>query len=602
MAKLPNLETIEKPKGIFRIFWFIIKLSWRSNKWIFLSAVVTTLVIVGFQFLNSYSFAQILNILVSPDPTWKRIIPFLILIIFLDYLPSVLGFLQASLTDFIDRALRIDLEQLVYKKISNLDIATIEQPDFQDMLYQINSRGIAGMININFWLFTLIRQGSKVVVALFILFTLSKLGLSILILSTIPIYFYESWRAKRLGKIFASQTETNRKAGSRVDAFNNKDALIEVKFFGLGNYFLEKIKGIRMAHHNHLSSDDVKTIPLYAGSQVFPQAGIIVSIVAIIGDVIKGARPIGTLSFIWGTLWSFSEGFTAILRSVGRLEEHGAYASKLMNMLDMDSYVSENVNGKKYDPNLPPTIEFKNVSFAYPGSDRVVLSNINTVISANSETALVGLNGAGKTTLLRLLSRVYDPTEGQILVNSVDLKEYSLKSWRDALGIMLQDYKVYQDESIKENITFAQGKENKERLNKTIEETGVGEYAKSYASGVDQMIGKEYRGGVELSKGQMQKLVLARTLYQNHSFLILDEPTAAIDALSEDYIFKALRNNHRGQTRVIISHKFSNVRDADQIILIEHGKIIEQGSHDKLMKIKNGKYKELFELQAEGYK
>ena len=170
MAKLPNLETIEKPKGIFRIFWFIIKLSWRSNKWIFLSAVLTTLVIVGFQFLNSYSFAQILNILVSPDPTWKRIIPFLILIVFLDYLPSVLGFLQASLTDFIDRALRIDLEQLVYKKISNLDIATIEQPDFQDMLYQINSRGIAGMININFWLFTLIRQGSKVVVALFILF------------------------------------------------------------------------------------------------------------------------------------------------------------------------------------------------------------------------------------------------------------------------------------------------------------------------------------------------------------------------------------------------------------------------------------------------
>ncbi len=601
MAKLPNLETIEKPKGTFRIFWFIIKLSWRSNKWIFLSAVLTTLIIVGFQFLNSYSFAQILNILVSPDPTWKRIIPFLILIVFLDYLPSVLGFLQASLTDFIDRALRIDLEQLVYKKISNLDIATIEQPDFQDMLYQINSRGIAGMININFWLFTLIRQGSKVVVALFILFTLSKLGLSILILSTIPIYFYESWRAKRLGKIFASQTETNRKAGSRVDAFNNKDALIEVKFFGLGNYFLEKIKGIRMAHHNHLSSDDVKTIPLYAGSQVFPQAGIIVSIVAIIGDVIKGVRPIGTLSFIWGTLWSFSEGFTAILRSVGRLEEHGAYASKLMNMLDMDSYVSENVNGKKYDSNLPPTIEFKNVSFAYPGSDRVVLSNINTVISANSETALVGLNGAGKTTLLRLLSRVYDPTEGQILINGVDLKEYSLRSWRDALGIMLQDYKVYQDESIKENITFAQGKEDKDRLRKTVEETGVGEYAKSYASGVDQMIGKEYRGGVELSKGQMQKLVLARTLYQNHSFLILDEPTAAIDALSEDYIFKALRNNHRGQTRVIISHKFSNVRDADKIILIKNGTVLEQGNHEELMEL-GGTYKELFELQAEGYK
>ncbi len=138
-------------------------------------------------------------------------------------------------------------------------------------------------------------------------------------------------------------------------------------------------------------------------------------------------------------------------------------------------------------------------------------------------------------------------------------------------------------------------------MKKVTEETGVAEYAATYELGLDQMVGKEYRGGVELSKGQKQKLVLARTLYQNHPFLILDEPTAAIDALSEDYIFKALRNNHKHQTRVIISHKFSNVRDADKIILIEHGKIIEQGSHDELMQIETGKYKELFNLQAEGY-
>ncbi|HQV64904.1 MAG TPA: ABC transporter ATP-binding protein [Candidatus Paceibacterota bacterium] len=602
MAKLSNIEGVNKPRSIFSIFWFIIKLSWRNNKWVFSAAVLTTITIVSFQFINSYSFAQIINILTAPNPTWKLIIPFLILIVILDYLPNILGFTEASLTEYIDRSLRIELEQLVYKKISNLDIATIEQPDFQDTLYQINSRGIAGMININFWLFTLIRQGFRVIVSLFILFSLSKLGLLILVLSALPIYIYESWRAKRLGKIFASQTETNRKAGSRVGAFNNKDALIEVKFFGLGNYFLEKIKGIRLNHHKHLSKDDVQTIPLYAGSQLFPQAGILVSIVAVISDVIKGLRPIGTLSFIWSTLWSFSSGFQSILRSIGRLEEHGTYASKLMNMLELQPYVSENKNGIAYDSKISPVIEFKNVSFSYPGSESDVLKNINTIISANSETALVGLNGAGKTTLLRLLSRVYDPTSGDIFVNGINLKDYSLSSWRSALGIMLQDYTVYQDETIKENITFAQGKEDLAFFDKVAIETGVAEYAKSYTDGFNQMIGKEYRGGVELSKGQKQKLVLARTLYQNHPFLILDEPTAAIDALSEDYIFKALRNNHKDQTRVIISHKFSNVRDADQIILIEHGTVIEQGSHDELMKIKKGKYKELFELQAEGYK
>jgi ABC-type multidrug transport system fused ATPase/permease subunit len=602
MAKLSNIENIDKPKSIFKIFWFIIKLSWKNNKWVFSAAVITTMTIVGLQFVNSYSFAQIINILTQPNPTWKMIIPFLVIIVILDYLPQIFGFVESSFQEYIDRSLRIELEQLIYQKISTLDIATIEQPDFQDTLYQVNSRGIGGMMNINFWLFTLIRQGFRVILSLFILFTLSKLGLLILVLSAFPIYLYESWRAKRLGKIFASHTETNRKAGSRVGAFNNKDSLIEVKFFGLGNYFLKKIKGIRLEHHNHLSKDDIQTTPVYAVSQLFPQAGILVSIISVIRDVINGVKPIGTLSFIWGTLWSFSSGFQSILRSVGRLEEHGNYASKLMNVLELRSYVPENNNGILYDHTIAPVIELKNVSFSYPGSDREIIKNVSTVISANSETALVGLNGAGKTTLLRLLSRVYDPTSGEILVNNINLKEYSLSSWRKALAIMLQDYTVYQDETIKENITFAQGIEEKEIFNQVITETGVGEYAKEYNAGVDQMIGKEYRGGVELSKGQKQKLVLARTLYQDHPVVILDEPTAAVDALSEDKIFKALRENHKNQTRIIISHKFSNVRDADKIILIEHGTIIEQGSHTELMEINNGRYKELFELQAEGYK
>lgn len=601
MAKLPNLVHIDNPKSIFRIFWFIIKQTWKTNKWKFLATIFVTLLIVSFAFINSFSFGQIVNILTSPNPTWAKVIPYLLMIAFLDYAPGVLGFTEGSLTDYLDRGLRMDLEQLIYAKLGTLDIATIEQPDFQDTLYQIQSRGVSGIIAINFWLFTLIRQTFRVVIALSVLFAVTKIGLLILILSSIPIYFYESWRSKKLGKVFQSQSETNRKAGSRLGAFNNKDALIEVKFYGLANYFLKKIKDIRIDHHYHLAKDDRQILPWYAGAQIFPQIGILASAASIVRDVMLGVQKIGTLTFVWGTLWQFSNAFQTILRSVGRLEEHGQYASKLINLLDMESFVDENKNGLIYDANKSPVIEFKKVSFIYPGADREVLKNLSVIINAQSETALVGLNGAGKTTLLRLISRVYDPTSGEVLVNGINLKKYNLQSWRDALGIMLQDYTVYQDETIKENITFAHGDEDVELLKKVTEETGVAEYASTYELGLDQMVGKEYRGGVELSKGQKQKLVLARTLYQNHPFLILDEPTAAIDALSEDYIFKALRNNHKHQTRVIISHKFSNVRDADKIILIEHGKIIEQGSHDELMQIETGKYKELFNLQAEGY-
>lgn len=601
MAELSNIQKSKKSIGIFRIFWFIIRQSWKTNKLIFSGAVLLVLVIVSFQFINSFSFAQIINILTTPDPTWIKIIPYLVIIALLDYLPGVLGFWEAALTENIDRVLRLNLEQMIFQKLSWLDIATIEQPEFQDMLYQIQSRGISGMIVINFWLFNLIRQVFRIVISLSILFVLSKIGLLILAVSAIPIYFYEKWRSKRLGKIFESQSETNRKAGSKIGAFLGKDSLIEVKFFNLGSYFLQKIRNIRFAHHRLLFNDDKKILPWFAGSQLFPQAGILVSAVGIIRDVMSGLRPIGTLTFVWNTLWQFSSAFQAVLRSIGRLEEHKSHASKILILLDMEPFVSENIHGEVYHATTPPVIEFKNVSFSYPGTTREILKNLSFTIDANTEVALVGLNGAGKTTLLRLLARVYDPVSGEILVNGKNLASYSLSSWRNALGIMLQDYSVYQDETIKENITFAHGAENVELLEKVATETGVMEYSKIYPAGLDQMIGKEYRGGVELSKGQKQKLVLARTLYQNRPLIILDEPTAAIDALSEDRIFKSLRN-YTSQTRIIISHKFSNVRDADQIILIQGGGILEKGSHDELMKNKKGEYAKLFRLQAEGYK
>lgn len=602
MAQLDNLKNINKPRSIFKIFWFIIKISWRSNKLVFGSAVLISILITGLGFLNAYSFSQIVNILTQDGATWSRIIPFLIIIALLDYAPNVLNFIKYSLTESIDRILFLELSEIAHNKIYTLDTATIEQPEFQDLLYQINTRGIQGMISISYWLFILISEGSKVIFALVVLFTVSKLGLLVLSISIIPIYIYESWRAKNLSKIFASQTETKRKAGSRIAAFAHKDSLIELKFYKLGNYFLNKIRSIRMDHHEFLSQDDIKTTPRHAFANLFPQLGILFSSVTIISDVIAGIRPLGTLTFIWSTLWQFSAGSQSIVRSVGRLEEFGSHASKLINLLEIESYITENKNGIIYDKTQSPTIEFKSVSFKYPGTERNILNNINTVIKPGLEIAIVGLNGAGKTTLFRLLSRVYDPTEGVILVNGIDLREYQLQSWRDTLGIMLQDYTVYQDETIRENITFAHGSDNTELLSKVIKETGVDEYVKVYEAGIDQMVGKEYRGGVELSKGQKQKLVLARTLYQNHPVLILDEPTAAIDAVSEDMIFKALRDNHTDQTRIIISHKFSNVRDADQIILIEHGTIIEQGTHDQLMKRKKGRYAEMFNLQAEGYR
>jgi ATP-binding cassette subfamily B protein len=231
-----------------------------------------------------------------------------------------------------------------------------------------------------------------------------------------------------------------------------------------------------------------------------------------------------------------------------------------------------------------------------------ILQNVSGRVEPGEMCALMGSSGAGKTTLIKLLTRVYDPTEGEILINGISLKEYDLKAWKKCLGILLQDYSIYSEETITENIMLGDTSKHDQAFVESVsKETTADVFIQELPEKYQQRIGTEFQGGVELSKGQKQKLALARVLYRDAPIIILDEPTAAIDALSEDTIFRNLRNNHKHQTRIIISHKFSNVRDADKIILIEHGKIIEQGSHDELMQVDVGKYKELFNLQAEGY-
>ena len=601
MAKLPNIQS--KKRSVFFLFRWILVQVWQESKGVFLGSVFLTLLSVGISFANSVSFAQILNILSAPNATFAKVLPYLVMILLFDYLPGVFQYAQASLDEFLDRKLRIRFEQQLIAKAGSIDIATIEQPEFQDILFQVQSRGIPAMQTIFSWVFILLRQISRMVVGLAIIFSLSKIALLVMVVATVPTYFYESWRGRRLAVLWANKSENNRKAGMKMSLFSSKIALLELKFFNITDYFAQKIKDIRLEHHHEYTRDDKQTLPMYIISSLLPNIGIATSVVIVIGQVLRGLRPIGTLSLLWSSVFQFSGGFQTILRSVGRLDEHSVHANKLIDLLTTDPFVDPNEkNGKIYPLEVAPTIEFKNVSFVYPGTDKKVLEGLTCIFGAGKEIALVGLNGAGKTTLLRLLTRVYDPTDGEILVNGIPLKEYRLSSWRNAMSVMLQDYIVYSDETIQDNIVLRDQKIDQRRLEQVVTETGVADYVQDFKEGLHQMVGREFQGGVELSKGQNQKLVIARALYKNAPCIILDEPTAAIDAVSDDKIFKSIRENHATRTRVLISHKFSNVRDADHIVLIEHGKSIEQGNHETLMKKRKGKYKELFNLQAEGYR
>jgi len=241
------------------------------------------------------------------------------------------------------------------------------------------------------------------------------------------------------------------------------------------------------------------------------------------------------------------------------------------------------------------------VSFSYPKSQKKVIKNLNFKIRSGENVALVGKNGAGKTTIVKLLCRFYDVTSGQILINGTNIKDLDIKDWYKYLGTLFQEFIKY-DFTVKENITL--GKSNNFDSGKMLlaaKQSGANKFIEDFPKKYDQLLGKQFEGGVELSIGQWQKIAIARAFYESPPILILDEPTSAIDAESEYQIFKNLAKEYKNKSLLLISHRFSTVRNADRILVIDNGEIVEEGSHQELIK-NEGKYANMFNKQAVGYK
>jgi ATP-binding cassette subfamily B protein len=246
--------------------------------------------------------------------------------------------------------------------------------------------------------------------------------------------------------------------------------------------------------------------------------------------------------------------------------------------------------------------EFRNVGFAYPGSSHMVVENINFRLETKEKIALIGENGTGKTTLVKLLARLYDPTAGQILLDGVDLREYDVEDLRKEIGVIFQDYMRY-ELLVKENIGFGKIEDlaDQSRIEMAAKKSMAFQVIGKLPNGYDQMIGRRFEGGVDLSGGEWQKFALARAYMRDAQLLILDEPTATLDARAEYEVFRRFAELTKGRMAVLISHRFSTVRMADRILVLQNGRIREQGTHSHLVAL-GGQYAELFELQAAGYR
>ena len=357
---------------------------------------------------------------------------------------------------------------------------------------------------------------------------------------------------------------------------------IQARIFALGRQPLDRYRRVNVI------------APIVEGGLVFGIAWSQIS------DVTAGALSVGTYAFFVTMLQQLATSSAEAGSSAGSTYENLLYCRHWNELMALPRLIPSPERPHRFDGVRPPHIEFRNVSFAYP-SGHTAVQDISFVIEPGDSVALVGANGAGKSTLIKLLCRFYDVTSGQILVNGVDLRDLDLTHWYAHLGTLFQDFVQYKL-SVRDNVLLGDPtRVDEPAVMAAIDKAGARGFVEQLPARYDQILGTDFADGEQLSGGQWQKLAIARAFYQAAPVLILDEPTSAIDAEAELEIFDNLEAEYRGKTLILVSHRFSTVRNADRILVIEGGRLVEAGTHEQLL-AGGGRYASMFGAQAAGYR
>jgi ATP-binding cassette subfamily B protein len=376
----------------------------------------------------------------------------------------------------------------------------------------------------------------------------------------------------------------------------------EVKLFGLGGYFIERYRLIANAFYDSQRSQVVRR---YMTGFALGNISTIVTSVTylyIALQAIAGRLSLGSLTAYTQAAVQVQNSIQSVLSGFSGMYEHNLYLNNLVELMAKEPSMAIAEKPAKVPQPLRGEIRFEHVTFAYPGADSNALNDLSFTVKAGETLAVVGRNGAGKTTLFKLICRLYDPKSGRILIDGIDLRDFEPDEVRRQIGAMFQDYVDYQA-TASENIGLGNVPDiaNRDAVVTASKEAGSDEMISQLPDGYDTALGKWFDAGVNLSGGEWQKVALARAFMREEArILLLDEPTSALDAQAEYDLFERLRSLVHGRTAVYISHRFSTVRRADRIIFLEHGQLVEEGTHEELMRL-NGRYARLFRMQAAAY-
>ena len=564
--------------------------------------------------LSKYIVDEVVDAIQANEGTASTHLQQIALLIGLQLLLWLAGNAIVSIKNMVTYPLNLKVnyytQELIFQKLSKLDLAFFESPTFFNQMTHARDESVQRIPNFVNNVSELLSSILMLITLLIMVANLHVLAMLSIIVLSIPHLIATSHFGKRWFRLILKQTSEQRLAGYLTTLLSTREPVKEMKLFGLYDLLVGRFRTLYrkfIREKQTLSfSQEITKIVLDLLSTLSTAGIWLYAAIRAIGQQIS----IGDMILYFQTSERARSSIVGVFRQSGIFYENSLFLEHLFSFLDLDPNSVEGTlqahkegnEEKKVSRPLSKGIVFDGVSFTYPGTEATVLKDVSFTISPGECVAIVGRNGAGKTTLVKLLTRLYDPNGGCIRLDGSDLREYPLKELHSQFSVIFQDFIQYHF-SVRDNIGFGQAddSENMERIRAAAEKAGSLPRIERLPQQFDTILGRTLEEGVDLSGGEWQKIALARAFMRDAQVLILDEPTAALDAVAEEEIFQRFNELTAGKTSFIISHRFSTVKMADQIVVLEDGRLIEKGTHEELM-AQNDLYYKMYTLQAQRYR
>ncbi len=599
-----NAGFISRAAGVFGYSRRALDLVWTTSPALTLTLAFLTLVAgilpAAIAYVGQLIVDSVVTAMSSTSPDTNRVLRLVVLeaiiVIFIAASQRGMSACQSLLRALLGQRVNV----MILEKALTLQLSHFEDSEFYDKMTQARREASSRPLSLVNRTFGLVQNAISLSSYAALLFVFSPWAVVILIGAGLPSFFAEAKFSGDAFKLFRWRSPDTRMQMYLESVIAREDGIKEVKLFQLGPRLLQRYRDIFDKLFLKDRSLTLRRDAWGFGLGLVSTAAFYGAYAWIVISTINNEITLGAMTMYLVLFRQGQAAVAAILSSVSGMYEDNLYLSNLYEYLEYPVPARQGILQHGTDPSRG--IEFKDVSFAYPGSSRKALNDVSLQIRPGESLALVGENGSGKTTLIKLLTRLYEPTEGRIFLDGINLQDWDVEALRQRIGVIFQDFGRYQF-SVGENIGAGDVRyiDDSERWAKAAATGMAAPFIEEMPEGYETQLGRWFKGGRELSGGQWQKIALSRAFMRSDAdILVLDEPTAAMDAPSEAAIFDHFRSESHNKMTILISHRFSTVRAADQIIVIHDGKIVERGNHESLLAV-GGQYASLFKLQAKGY-